>query len=186
MRATVNALFQVASSCRVGFNPHPAPGHRAPLLPASHHPAPCSFPLPSVPPVLVFACCNKRFRPPPLALPRRSTCSRTERSSLFPPRVQLLLPLLAVAPGGHAQSSCCSLDTAVLTTAVAVAAAVVAVHSNNWFIYAVEAMGIGEATADAEQRVFTRLRLSQRKRRRRVTRCGRRCRSDGAVALRLT
>ena len=29
------------------------------------------------------------------------------------------------------------------------AAAVVAVNSNNWFIYAVEAMGIGEATADA-------------------------------------
>ena len=185
MRATVNVLLQVASSCRVGFNPHPARGHRAPLLPASHHPAPCSFPLPSVPPVLVFAC-NKRFRPPPLALPRLSTCSRTERSSLFPPRVQLLLPLLAVAPGGHAQSSCCSLDTAVLATAVAMAAAVVAVNSSNWFIYAVEAMGIGEATADAEQRVVTRLRLSQRKRRRRVTRCGRRCRSDGAVALRLT
>jgi hypothetical protein len=33
---------------------------------------------------------------------------------------------------------------------VAVAAAVVAVHSGNWFIYAVEAMCIGKATADAE------------------------------------
>jgi hypothetical protein len=44
------------------------------------------------------------------AAARPPSSFNVQHGALLPlsPRVQLLLPLLAVAPGGHAQSSCCS------------------------------------------------------------------------------